>query len=88
MDYNITLEKEVIREMSANCLAAISRYFEKKEISDNHNISDPMAIAKKKISDIYSDIIGGKEYSTMESLWKVRGQIELIRGIIKESLGE
>lgn len=86
MDYNITLEKEVIREMSANCLAVIYRYLKSKGISEDD--SDPIAIADKKISTIYSEVIGGKDYETMESLYIARGQIEMTRYILKELMGE
>lgn len=86
MDYNITLEKEVIREMSANCLAAIYRYFNCCGIDINSN--NPIVKAREKILDIYSDVIGGEKYETMESLYIARGQIEMTRYILKELMGE
>lgn len=79
--YEITLEREVLREKSAGILADFNRYIKQKNISEDKN--NPVVLLKESIGEIYRKIFNS-EYSDLMVLEKTNGKLDLAIEILNK----
>ncbi|MBS9776153.1 MAG: hypothetical protein KGV57_03575 [Fusobacterium sp.] len=79
--YQITLEREVLREKTAGILADFNRYIKEKNISKDKN--NPIILLKESIGEIYRNIFN-PEYSDLMILEKTNGKLDLAIEILNK----
>ena len=80
MDYNVTLEKEVLGEVAASLLAKYWKYMDAHNIDKNDN-TNSTALLAKDISVIKKSIL--VDCKTLDDLKIVEGRLLQIRLIIE-----
>lgn len=78
--YEINLQREILREKSAEILADYDKYLDKNNIGQDS--LNPIRILEKTISEIYRNIFK-PEYENIEKLNTANGQLDLAWDIIK-----
>lgn len=78
--YEINLQREILREKSAEILADYDKYLDKNNIGQDS--LNPIRILEKTISEIYRNIFK-PEYENIEKLNTANGQLDLAWNIIK-----
>lgn len=78
--YEITLEREVLREKSAGIMADLDRYIDKKNIADS---IDPIVILKKNVADIFFNVFKA-EYKDPNKLIEANAKLNLAADIISK----
>ena len=79
--YEMTLNQEVIREVSNGVRIDLENYIEKNNIVDPKN---PLILLKDKAKFMYNNVFNHKVYRDNEDLIKALGQLRLMNDIIKE----
>ncbi len=79
--YFLTLEKEVLREMTASIKASITHYLMKNEISID-NVKEPMRVLLNKVNKMSNSLIE-KDY-TMEELEQIKIKLQFIKEFTDE----
>lgn len=82
--YEITLEKEVLREMAAGIEADYSIYISKNNI-DKNDLSNPIVMMSCDITNIKNRII--PTYNTMEDLKIAEGKLKQLMAFIDNVQG-
>lgn len=80
--YETTLNKEVIREVSAGILSDLDRYIEEKQIKEDSN--DLILGIRKKVLYIYKNIYGNKIYNSMNDILEIKGQLKMINELLMD----
>ena len=80
MDYEVTVDKEIYREVFAGLLADIDREIEKREITDK---AHPLCVFATKLNTIWLDILDDDKYSTREDMLKLKGIFEFSQDYIR-----
>ena len=80
MDYKVTEEKEILREVFAGLLADLDREIESRKISD---VQHPLCVFQRRINRIWAEILTEK-YLTMEDMQKVRGIFEFAQDYVED----
>lgn len=82
--YEINLQREILREKSAEILADFHRYMEEKNI-EQFDIKTPIGILHKIVGDIYRNIFKS-EYDTKEKINEANGKLDLAKEILNSYL--
>lgn len=81
--YEINLQREILREKSAEILADFHRYMEEKNI-EQFDLNTPIGILHKVVGGIYRNIFKS-EYETREKIDEANGKLDLAKEILKNS---
>lgn len=81
--YEINLQREILREKSAEILADFHRYMEEKNI-ERFDLNTPIGILHKVVGGIYRNIFKS-EYETREKIDEANGKLDLAKEILKNS---
>ena len=81
MNYFITSEKEVLREVASSIIAKITRYMIAHNIETDHK--NPISIMLDQVDEISDSLIGNTN-NTMEDLEKVNTKLIFARNYIDE----
>ena len=81
--YEINLQREILREKSAEILADFHRYMEEKNI-EQFDLNTPIEILHKVVGSIYRNIFKS-EYETREKIDEANGKLDLAKEILKNS---
>ncbi|MDY3060817.1 MAG: hypothetical protein SOR11_12600 [Fusobacterium sp.] len=81
--YEINLQREILREKSAEILADFHRYMEEKNI-EQFDLNIPIGILHKVVGGIYRNIFKS-EYETREKIDEANGKLDLAKEILKNS---
>ena len=81
--YEINLQREILREKSAEILADFHRYMEEKNI-EQFDLNTPIGILHKVVGSIYRNIFKS-EYETREKIDEANGKLDLAKDILKNS---
>lgn len=81
--YEINLQREILREKSAEILADFHRYMEEKNI-EQFDLNTPIGILHKVVGSIYRNIFKS-EYETREKIDEANGKLDLAKEILKNS---
>lgn len=81
--YEINLQREILREKSAEILSDFHRYMEENNIEE-FDIKTPIGILHKVVGNIYRNIFKS-EYDTIGKLEEANGKLELAKEILKNS---
>lgn len=81
--YEINLQREILREKSAEILADFHRYMEEKNI-EQFDLNTPIGILYKVVGGIYRNIFKS-EYETREKIDEANGKLDLAKEILKNS---
>lgn len=78
--YEINLQREIIREKSAEILADFHRYMEEKNI-EQFELNTTIGILHKTVGDIYRNIFKS-EFDTREKIDEANGKLDLAKEIL------
>lgn len=79
--YEINLQREILREKSAEILADFNRYMDKNNIDSKDN-KNPIVLLYLNTIEIYNNIFSSK-YDNMIKIEIANGQLDLAWNIIK-----
>lgn len=81
--YEINLQREILREKSAEILADFNRYMRNNNINySNNEAKNPIVALYYNVIEIYNDIFTQK-YEDIFKLEAVNGKLDLVKNILK-----
>ncbi|WP_300363728.1 hypothetical protein [Fusobacterium sp.] len=80
--YEINLQREILREKSAEILAYFNNYMDKNNINSTE-IKNPIVILYLNTIYIYSEIFGSK-YDDIAKIEAANGQLDLALEVLKK----
>lgn len=80
--YEINLQREILREKSAEILADFFRYMETQKIEE-FDIKTSIGQLYQTVEDIYNNIFKSSKFEGMRELAEANGKLDLAREILK-----
>ena len=80
--YEINLQREILREKSAEILGYFNNYMDKNNINSTE-IKNPIVMLYLNTVHIYNDIFGSK-YDDITKIEAANGQLDLAKEILKQ----